>query len=109
MASILLTLPKIFQIHNYIETRPERGKRGQQYFRGTIFKLKDIIGIGAETEVESFFKQMLNSIGFKAGISENLNLSSEQKTSLSKSANNDRMKNNPGIFNDEQIRSIFNS
>ena len=105
--AVWLTLPKIFQIHNHIETSAERENRGQQYFRDTISKLRDIIGIGADIEAVPFFNQMLNSIGVKAGITDNLDLSSEQKTVLSNSANNDRMTNNPVIFSDVQIKWIF--
>jgi len=105
--AVLLTLPKIFQIHNDIETIAERENRGQQYFRDTISKLTDVIGIGADMEVVPFFNQMLNSIGVKAGITDNLDLSSDQKTALSNSANNERMSNNPVIFSDVQIKWIF--
>ena len=105
--AVWLTLPKIFQIHNHIETNPERENRGKQYFRDTISKLRELIGIGADKEVVSFFNEMLNSIGVKAGIAENLDLSNDQKTALSNSANNDRMTNNPVIFSDVQIKWIF--
>jgi len=105
--AVWLTLPKIFQIHNDIETRAERESRGQQYFRDTISKLRDVIGIGTDTEVVPFFNQMLNSIGVVARIADNLDLSSGQKIALSNSANNDRMTNNPVIFSDVQIKWIF--
>ncbi|MDB2440987.1 phosphonoacetaldehyde reductase [Luminiphilus sp.] len=105
--AVWLTLPKIFQIHDDVETKAEREIRGQQYFRDTISKLRDVIGIGADMEVVPFFNQMLNSIGVKAGITDNLDLSSDQKAALSNSANNDRMTNNPVIFSDVQIKLIF--
>jgi alcohol dehydrogenase class IV len=105
--AVWLTLPKIFKIHDEVDTRAEREKRGQEYFRGTLSKLRELIGIGVDMEVVPFFNRMLNSIGVKAGIADNLDLTDEQKTVLSKSANNERMTNNPVVFSDDQIKWIF--
>jgi alcohol dehydrogenase class IV len=105
--AVWLTLPKIFQIHNDIETRAERENRGQEYFRDTLSKLRSIIGIGKDTEVLAFFDQMLNSIGVKTGITGNLVLTREQRVALSNGSNSDRMTNNPVVFSDKQIRWIF--
>lgn len=105
--AVWLTLPKIFQIHNNIETIAQRETRGQEYFRHIMLKLRDIIGIGEDIGVIPFFNQMLNSISVKGGIDENIDLSFDQKIDLIQNVNNERMSNNPVIFSDDQIRWIF--
>ena len=105
--AVWLTLPKIFKIHNDIETRAQRETRGQEYFRNNMFKLRDVIGIKMDTDILVFFNQMLDSIGVKGGIHENIDLSCDQKIALIHSVNNERMSNNPVIFSDDQIRWLF--
>ena len=70
-------------------------------------KIKEILGIKSNEEIENYFYNFLKSLGVDKVLIDDFYLSSSQKLELSKAVNIERMKNNPIIFSEKDIQEIF--
>ena len=102
--AVWITLPKIFLIHaEFSET-----SLSSYELKEVMVKLKLILGISSETNIAEFFNKFLKDMDIAFDLSADFNLTDDEKLILSKSVNQERLLNNPVIFNDAQVNRIFN-
>ena len=106
--AVWITLPKIFKIHSQAKDKfTINDPRGAKHLFETMEKLKNILSISSDHDIEDFFLKFLDSIGINANIDKDFNLSDENKIFLSQSVNQERMSNNPIKFTQKQVNEIF--
>lgn len=102
--AVWITLPKIFLIHaEFSET-----SLSSYELKEVMVKLKLILGISSKTNIAEFFNKFLKDMDIAFDLSADFNLTDDEKLILSKSVNQERLLNNPVIFNDAQVNRIFN-
>ena len=105
--AVWFTLPEIFEIHARLDSYAIRDPRGPKHLAKVIEKLTKILKKPLKQDFLVFFKNMLNSISISADIESDFKISKEKRLYLSKNINQERMKNNPIIFNQFDINKIF--
>ena len=73
-----------------------------------MVKLKLILGISSKTNITEYFNKFLKDMDIAFDLSADFNLTDDEKLILSKSVNQERLLNNPVVFNEAQINKIFN-
>ena len=101
-----MTLPRIFKIHSY-SGNSYNDPRGEKYLLQIIDELMNLMWISNASSIEKYFDKFLNSIGIDVEFEKIESLSIKKRIELSKSANIERMKNNPVNFSQQQIEYIF--
>lgn len=104
--AVWMTLPRIFKIHSY-SGNSYNDPRGEKYLLQIIDELMNLMWISNASSIEKYFDKFLNSIGIDVEFEKIESLSIKKRIELSKSANIERMKNNPVNFSQQQIEYIF--
>ena len=78
-----------------------------QQHKKVMKKIKEILSIKSNEEIENYFYNFLKSLGIDKITIDDFHLSSSQKIDLSKAVNIERMKNNPIIFSEKDVQEIF--
>ena len=102
--AVWITLPKIFVIHAEFS---ETGLSSNE-LKEAMVKLKLILGISSKTNITEYFNKFLKDMDIAFDLSTDFNLTDDEKLILSKSVNQERLLNNPVVFNDTQVNKIFN-
>jgi alcohol dehydrogenase class IV len=102
--AVWITLPKIFVIHAEFS---ETGLSSNE-LKEAMVKLKLILGISSKTNITEYFNKFLKDMDIAFDLSADFNLTDDEKLILSKSVNQERLLNNPVVFNEAQINKIFN-
>jgi len=102
-----LTLPKIFA--SCANSCPEIvvDSRGHAHLLGVMDRLKGILKISSDMEIEEYFTSLLSSIGVKGDMKNELKIGLEHRVVLSKQINMQRMANNPISLDQKQVNMIF--
>jgi alcohol dehydrogenase len=101
--AVWITLPKIFVIHAEFS---ETGLSSNE-LKEAMVKLKLILGISSKTNITEYFNKFLKDMDIAFDLSTDFNLTDDEKLILSKSVNQERLLNNPVVFNDTQVNEIF--
>jgi len=105
--AVWLTLPKIFKIHCLSDFKKMHDENMFQQHKKVMKKIKEILSIKSNEEIENYFYNFLKSLGIDKITIDDFHLSSSQKIDLSKAVNIERMKNNPIIFSEKDVQEIF--
>ena len=105
--AVWLTLPKIFA--SCANSCPEIvvDSRGHAHLLGVMDRLKGILKISSDMEIEEYFTSLLSSIGVKGDMKNELKIGLEHRVVLSKQINMQRMANNPISLDQKQVNMIF--
>ena len=104
--AVWLTLPKIFEIHFLHSSKNKDSNNEYATLNNTMKKLIEIMQIN-NNDFEKYFKNILNLIGIKSDIKNDFKISHEERVSLSKNVNSERLANNPIVFSKFDIDQIF--
>ncbi len=104
--AVWMTLPRIFKIHSH-SGNTYNDPRGEKHLLQIIDELMNLMSISNASSIEKYFDKFLNSIGVDVEFEKIESLSIKKRIELSKSANIERMKNNPVNFSQQQIEYIF--
>lgn len=105
--AVWATLPKIFELHCSSSDLNLNDSRGSTYLSETMNNLKKIIGIPDNNSCVKYFDELLDSIGIYKRFGEHMAISNSERKMLSEKVNQQRMKNNPIEFNENQVKYIF--
>lgn len=105
--SVWFTLPAIFEIHDSFVKNKQKKTDDLIKLQETMYELKKILGIGTNENIQDFFKAFLKKIGLTADIIKDIKSNISQREMLAKSANLERLSNNPVSFTDSNIKEIF--
>ena len=105
--AVWLTLPKIFALCASSSPEIIADTRGHSHLLGVMDKLKSILKISSDSEIEEYFKSLLSSIGVKGDMRKELKIGLEERRLLSKQINKQRMSNNPINLDQCKIDKIF--
>lgn len=105
--AVWLTLPKIFEIHMKSSTQSISDPRGKKYFSETMEKIKNAMSIPTHCSVSKFFNDFLEPCDLKIDLIKDYNFTNNERISLSKKINIERMNNNPVVLNQDNINEIF--
>jgi len=105
--AVWVTLSKIFEIHATSQADLIIDPRGPKHLTAVMVKLMDVLNISSKDGIETYFENMLASIGIKADIVIDFEISKKGRLALSSKVNQERMGNNPVKFNQSHIDQIF--
>lgn len=105
--AVWMTLPKIFVIHSN-NGNILNDDRGENFVSQTMQELQKVLEISDKDSIEKTFLDLLSSISVNIDFDKFDKLTNNKRIELSKSANLQRMKNNPIQFTQKQIEWIFN-
>ncbi len=105
--AVWLTLPKIFELCANSSPEIVVDPRGYAHLLGVMDRLKSILKISSDTEIEQHFRSLLASIGVEGDMKNDLKIPLEDRAALSKQVNMQRMANNPIRLNQKQVNIIF--
>lgn len=106
--AVWATLPKIFEIHSTSHSGSIRDPRGSMHLEKVMEILMNILRKSANEDFSCYFRRMLDAVNIKADIAVDLQISYKGRLALSRDVNQERMRNNPVIFNQSCINKIFN-
>ena len=105
--AVWLTLPKIFALCDNSCPEIVVDSRGHAYLLGVMDRLKNILNISPDRDIEEYFSSLLSSIGIKGDMANELKIGLKDRAVLSKQINMQRMANNPISFDQTQVETIF--
>ena len=105
--AVWITLPKIFKIHAICSEDSIGDPRGLGHLKYIIKKLMDILNISEIEDIEIYFDNLLSIMDIKADIQNDLHIPKHERLELSANVNQERMGNNPVVFNHSHINEIF--
>jgi alcohol dehydrogenase len=105
--AVWLTLPKIFALCDNSCPEIVVDSRGHAYLLSVMDRLKNILNISPDRDIEEYFSSLLSSIGVKGDMANELKIGLKDRAVLSKQINMQRMANNPISFDQTQVDTIF--
>lgn len=105
--AVWITLPKIFEIHASCNEDSICDPRGLSHLEYITKKLMDILNISEINDIEAYFDNLLSIMDIKADIQNDFHIPKNERLELSTNVNQERMGNNPVVFNHSHINEIF--
>jgi alcohol dehydrogenase len=105
--AVALTLGDILEYNSNLSESDCMDVRGIDYTKGTMQELNNILGVDSATEAKDKIKSLVKSIGLETRFSD-LGISDlDMQDILEKSFNPQRMKNNPRLIREGDLRNIL--
>lgn len=102
-----LTLGEMLVYNSGINAEECNDSRGVEYVKKTIDELIRILHVNDADEANSRIKELMNSIGLKTRLSELGLKEKDKKTIIKNGFNPERVKNNPRLLTEENLRKIL--